>query len=199
VGALGFTLGLPGGVHDGLTEDRARSIIRELPAEVMPVLITYANTAHDAARLARYIGAAAVQFHGGIIEGELLEFRQHCPLLRTIGCLTVSGKAAISEAKQFNEPLWDSLILDSLDARTGQRGATGLTHDWAISAEIVKQSPVPVILAGGLNPENVAEAIRRVHPHGVDAHTGLEESDGSRSFPKIRAFVSAALKAFEDY
>lgn len=197
IDAVGFTLGLPDGIHDGLTEERARSIIRKLPKEVIAVLITYANTADEAARLARFTGVTAVQFHGGIADKELLKFRRRCNLLKTIGCITVSGKSAIQEVPKFRPPLWDAIILDSLDTRTGKRGATGLTHDWSVSEQIVQLSSLPVILAGGLTPDNVGEAIRRVHPHGVDAHTSLEE-DGSRSFAKIEAFATAALKAFQE-
>jgi phosphoribosylanthranilate isomerase len=196
VDALGFTLGLPHGIHDGLTEDKAASIIRELPDFVTPVLITYVDLAVEAARMTQSICAAAVQFHGGIREDELRRFRQLCPSVRTIGCITVSGESAVEVVAQFREPLWDAIILDSLDLRTGRRGATGLTHDWSISERIVQASPLPVILAGGLNPDNVAEAIRSVCPHGVDAHTGLERSDGSRDFAKIEAFAKAALEAF---
>lgn len=198
VGALGFTLGLPHGIHDGLTRDKARSIIEELPETVMPVLITYISTAHEACKLARHVGATAVQFHGGISRDELLAFRQACPDTRTIGRVTVTGATAVKESADFQPPLWDAIILDSFDPASGLLGATGIKHDWAVSAKIVQLSDLPVILAGGLNPENVADAIKRVRPHSVDAHTGLEKPDGTRSFGKIEAFTRAALEAFED-
>ncbi len=105
----------------------------------------------------------------------------------------------MQEATRFTPPLWDAIILDSRDAATGHIGATGLTHDWSISARIAQAASVPVILAGGLTPENVAEAIRVVRPAGVDAHTGLERSDGTRDFAKIEAFTRAALAAFSHF
>jgi phosphoribosylanthranilate isomerase len=197
VGALGFTLGLPYGIHDDLTEDKARSIILKLPGNVLPVLITYISTANEACRLARYTGASAVQFHGGVSSRELLAFRDACPHTRTIARVTVADEQAVEEAARFQAPLWDAIILDSFDPDTGRRGATGIMHDWSISARIVQVSIVPVILAGGLRPDNVAEAIQAVHPHAVDAHTGLEEADGTRSPAKIAAFAEAALEAFE--
>lgn len=198
VDALGFTLGLPQGLHDGLTEEKARAIIRRLPEVALPVLITYLDTATEAAQLAQYLGVGAVQFHGGIPPGELLHFRELCPSIRTIGCITVSGRSAVAKVDQFHAPLWDAIILDSLDPTTGRRGATGLTHDWSVSEDIVRAASLPIILAGGLTPENVAEAIHRVHPHGVDAHTGLEQPDGSRDFGKIEAFARSALQAFRE-
>jgi len=196
VEALGFTLVLPEGVHDDLTSDKTRRIIERLPRDVLPVLITYLQDAMDACRLAIEIGAAAIQFHGGTTEEQLSVFRSMCRGIRTIGRVTVSGPQAIDEAARFAPPLWDAIILDSLDPSTGRKGATGLVHDWSLSRRIVEVAQVPVILAGGLNPENVARAILEVRPHGVDAHTGLEEADGTRSFDKIQAFVLAARAAF---
>jgi len=197
VDAVGFTLGLPDGPHDGLTPEKAGMIIGELPPGLLPVVITYVNRADAACELARNTQAAAMQFHGGILEKELIRFRMICPDVRSIGRVTVVGQESIEEAASFKSPFWDAIILDSLDPSTGRKGATGLTHDWSLSAEIVKTASLPVILAGGLNPDNVAEAIRRVQPHGVDAHTGLEDIGGKRSFDKIRAFAEAALEAFK--
>jgi phosphoribosylanthranilate isomerase len=197
VGALGFTLGLPHGVHDDLTEDKARSIIENLPTGLLPVLITYLATAEQACRLAKFVGAVAVQFHGGISNEELLAFREACPGTRTIGRVTVKNESAVQIASGFQSPLWDAIILDSFDPETCRVGATGISHDWSISAQIVRNSPLPVILAGGLNPDNVADAIKKVRPCAVDAHTGLEEANGARSFAKIEAFTCAALNAFQ--
>lgn len=197
VDALGFTLELPSGIHDGLTRERAAHIVRKMPRGLLPVVITYLPRGTEASELAEQVKARAVQFHGGISEHELLLFRDTCPHVRTIGRVTVSGEASIEEARTFSPPLWDAIILDSRDVLTGRIGATGLTHDWSISARIVRAASVPVILAGGLSPYNVATAIRMVQPAGVDAHTGLEEPDGSRSFAKIGEFARAALAAFD--
>jgi len=197
VDSLGFTLRLPGGIHDGLTEKKAAYIISRLPEGILPLVITYEQRAQEACGLAGAVGAGAIQFHGGITPEEISLFRENCPSARTIGRVTVKGRDAIDKAAEFSPPSWDCLILDSRDLGTGKTGATGKTHDWKISAQIVRIARVPVILAGGLTAENVAQAIHQVRPHGVDAHTGLEESDGTRSFPRIEAFARAALEAFK--
>jgi len=196
VEALGFTLDVPGGVHDGLTRRKAKRIIERLPQDVLAVAITYLTDAREAGRLITEIGAQAIQFHGGISDDQIRLFRDICPHARTIGRVTVSGPESLFEADGFQPPLWDALILDSHDPATGRKGATGLTHNWNISRQIVARSSIPVILAGGLTSSNVGRAIIEVSPHGVDAHTGLEESDGARSMEKIHAFVKAALEAF---
>jgi phosphoribosylanthranilate isomerase len=197
VDAIGFTLGLPDGPHDDLTPEQTWTIVCQLPAGLLPLVITYVNRADAACELVATTRAAAMQFHGGISEGELNLFRRICPDVRTIGRVTIAGEGSIEDAASFSPPLWDAIILDSLDPCTGRKGATGLTHDWSISARIVKTASVPVILAGGLNPDNVAAAIRKVRPHAVDAHTGLEDENGVRSFDKIKAFAEEALGAFK--
>ena len=83
----------------------------------------------------------------------------------------------------------DALILDTYDPESGKGGATGKTHDWQISRAIVDAVAVPVILAGGLTPDNVEAAIAQVQPWGVDVHTGIEDPDGSRNLEKIRSFI----------
>lgn len=197
VDCLGFTLRLPGGIHDGLTEERATYIISRLPEGMLPLVITYVRSGKEACRLVTDIGAAAIQFHGGISGEEISLFRELCPSVKTIGLVTVTGAESVSNASEFTAPTWDCIILDSLNLATGRTGATGCTHDWSISAEIVKKAHLPVILAGGLTSENVAQAISRVRPDGVDAHTGLEDRDGSRNLMKIRAFAREALEAFK--
>ena len=102
-----------------------------------------------------------------------------------------------SQIKNFSQYV-DMFITDTYDPQTGRTGATGKTHDWEISREIVRISPKPVILAGGLNPENVKDAIQKVKPAGVDSHTGVESPDGKKSLRLVRKFVTETKKGFND-
>jgi phosphoribosylanthranilate isomerase len=86
-------------------------------------------------------------------------------------------------------------LLDTYDPATGRGGATGKTHDWAISREIVAAVQVPVILAGGLTPDNIVAAIQAVSPWAVDVHTGIENPDGTRNLTKLRSFITRAKGA----
>jgi phosphoribosylanthranilate isomerase len=90
----------------------------------------------------------------------------------------------------------DYLLLDSMHPTTGIVGATGLTHDWSLSARIVSSVSVPVVLAGGLGPDNVCEAIRVVHPAGVDSETNTSRNDDRRrkDLDKVRRFITNARK-----
>lgn len=86
----------------------------------------------------------------------------------------------------------DALLLDA--HKPGQWGGTGQTMDWGLAREIVSASPIPVVLAGGLRPENVAEAIERVGPYAVDVSSGVEVGPGVKDRARIRAFIRAAKR-----
>jgi phosphoribosylanthranilate isomerase len=189
--ALGFTVRLPTGIHDGLTEAKARSIIAALPPFIASVAITYAGTAREAVDLCRFLGASALQLHGDFPPQELPLVKAGLPNSKVIRSVHVTGPEALARARSLERHV-DAIILDTWDPETGRGGATGKTHDWSLSRQIVEQSRVPIILAGGLTPENVEEAIRAVRPWAVDVHTGVENPDGSRNFEKIRAFVARA-------
>jgi phosphoribosylanthranilate isomerase len=107
---------------------------------------------------------------------------------------------SLGEALAF-DPHADYLLLDTKlgddrgDPMPGWIGVTGKTHDWSVSRAIVDQCSTPVILAGGLNPENVEEAIERVRPWGVDACTGLDLYRGKKDLDKCRLFIERAKAA----
>lgn len=192
--ALGFTVRLPSGVHDGLTEAKARDIIAALPPFVASVAITYVSEPREAIDLCRYLGVTVLQLHGDFPDRQLDLVRTALPHLKIIRAVSVVGPEAIVEAQRLARRC-DALIVDSFDPATGRRGATGLVHDWSISRRIVDSVSRPVILAGGLTEENVGAAIRTVRPWAVDVHTGVETAEGMRSFTRIRAFVAAVKRA----
>ncbi|MEO8604670.1 MAG: phosphoribosylanthranilate isomerase [bacterium] len=189
--ALGFTVRLPHGVHDGLTEATARGIIAALPPFVASVAITYVESAREAVELCRYLGASTLQLHGPFPTQELPLIRAGLPHLKLIRSVHVTGPEALAQARGLTRHV-DALLLDTYDPVSGRHGATGMTHDWALSRQIVAEARVPIILAGGLTPDNVAAAIAAVQPWGVDVHTGVEDADGRRNLDKVRAFVARA-------
>jgi len=93
-------------------------------------------------------------------------------------------------------PFVNAFITDTWDPQTGARGATGKTHDWKASRRIVESAIRPVIVAGGLTPENVGRAIVQVRPAGVDSHTGVEAPDGTKDPALVRNFVEESRRAF---
>ncbi len=194
---LGFPLRLTVNKED-LSEDAAAALIRRLPAECRSVLITYLDRADTIAAFCEKLGVRTVQLHGAISVDQLRQLRQIAPELTVFKSLVVhaDNEPALRQMVLETAPFIAAYITDTFNPATGQEGATGLTHDWSISRRLVELSPRPVILAGGLTPDNVAEAIRVVGPAGVDTHTGVEGPDGRKSAAKVRAFVEAARQAY---
>jgi len=120
--------------------------------------------------------------------------KQKFPNVKIMRTIPVIDKSSIDLAKQY-EGVADYLLLDSKKKGDWQVGATGETHNWEISKQIVESVKTPVILAGGLGPDNVEEAIEKVKPFGVDSKTKTDNSKtGQKDLEKVREFVKKAKK-----
>ena len=196
---IGFPLRLTVNAED-TTEEEAREIIAKIKRKSFPVLITYLSQHSEIIDFCDFLDVEIVQLHGKIETEELRELKRKRPDLKIIKSLVVreNNFSELRASVEKLSPFVDAFITDTFDPETKAEGATGKTHDWNVSAELVKLSPKPVILAGGLNAENVAEAIRFVKPAGVDSHTGVENERGDKDPEKVKAFVRAAKKAFEE-
>ncbi len=195
---IGFPLKLSSHQED-LSENMTANIIRNFPTAVCGVLITYLKDAIEISRLCRFLGTNIVQVHGEIDESELSKLRRIAPNLSIIKSLIVKNDnmAELEDKIKIISPSVDAFITDTYDPTTGAYGATGKTHNWHTSRKLAELSTRPLILAGGLNPQNVQSAILTVRPSGVDVHTGVELKDGRKSPELVRAFISEAKKAFE--
>jgi len=194
VDLLGFPLRLP--VHaEDTSEAEARRIIRAVGPPAC-VLITYEADPGRLVDLCRFLGVRTVQMHAAVGPETLARINTAYPL--RIFKSYVVGREALSPTEFVGAyaSVCDAFITDTFDPATGASGATGQIHDWSVSAELVRVSPRPVILAGGLTPCNVARAIGVVQPSAVDAHTGLEAPDGFKDKELVRAFVRAARVGF---
>jgi phosphoribosylanthranilate isomerase len=194
---LGFALRLPAKNED-LSEADAAAIIKEIQPEHKGVIITYLTDADEIKAFCDELGVGAIQLHGDVTPEQLRKLRAIAPELYVLKSLVVKADN-IDELRTIVEDSaeWvDMFITDSFDPATGAKGATGLVHDWNISAELVRISPRPLMLAGGLDPDNVAAAIEEVRPAAVDAHSALEDATGRKDRLKVRTFVEESRKAF---
>jgi phosphoribosylanthranilate isomerase len=107
--------------------------------------------------------------------------------------IPVRGPEAVELARRY-ERCADYLLLDTAEPASGVVGATGQVHDWSVSAAVVAAVSVPVVLAGGLGPHNVAAAIERVRPAGVDSetHTSFDHDRRRKDPEKVRRFIEIA-------
>lgn len=187
--AVGFVVASPTSKRN-LPPPVAARLAAQAPVFVQTVLVT--RETHPA-RLAALQGAVptdALQVHGLGSRREAREVR------RAVHGKLILAAAPSAERPRLAEELAehaDALLLDSAD-RAGVTGGTGRTHDWRVSARVAREVGVPVVLAGGLTPANVGEAVRTVRPYGVDVSGGVEGARG-KSRAKVRKFLEEARRA----
>jgi len=184
---------------EDLSEPAAAAIIRTLRPPNYGVAITYQSTAEDIVDFMDYLGASLVQLHGDIASRELAKLKRLRPHLTVIKSLVIGKKPfeELVDTLQRLSAFVDAYITDTFDPATGASGATGKLHDLRVSRRLVELATKPVILAGGLTPENVCDAIRFVAPAGVDVHTGVEDAAGHKDPAKVRSFEAEARAGFE--
>ncbi len=198
VNFLGFPLRLPVNKED-LPEEKAAELIKTINEPNHAVLITYLDKAGGIIQFCKKLGSSIVQLHGNIKAAELKILKEEFPGITVIKSLIIRN-SNLNNLKNTIEKLYpfcDAFITDTFDPDTGATGATGKTHDWQISKTLVEFSPKPVILAGGLTPKNVKEAILFVKPAGVDSHTGVEGKNGRKDYRLVSEFVNEAKAAFK--
>ncbi|MDR0981600.1 MAG: phosphoribosylanthranilate isomerase [Methanocalculaceae archaeon] len=186
--AVGFLMGITHVTQDAVTPEAAAAMIATLPPFVEPVAVTHLTKPADLIRIVEVSHCTTLQIQDMVTQEDIAEVRAALPYLRIMKAVHVMDASAIATAKHFADTV-DAILLDT---RTADRiGGTGIPHDWNISTRIVEECSVPVILAGGLKPENVAEAVRRVRPYAVDVHNGVKKN-GVRDAERTRAFVANA-------
>jgi phosphoribosylanthranilate isomerase len=182
--AVGFIADVPTDTPREIPATRAVELARAAPPFVTTVLVTMAERPEATVDLASRVQPDVVQVHGDLSSGDLafLSAKIHGDVI----------KAVSPEDAPKYDTVADALLIDSLDESGA--GGTGETHDWDRAAELVESLDSPVVLAGGLTPENVGEAVRRVEPFAVDVASGVEADPGRKDPEAVSAFVEAGGK-----
>lgn len=188
-------LGLVGEMPSGpgpIADPEIAAIAQAAPPGATPVLLTSRTGAGEIADHVRATGVRAVQIVRTVPPGVRFELRGLLPGLTVLQVVHVEDASALAVAEEAARGA-DYLLLDSgrPSAAVPELGGTGRVHDWGVSAEIVVRSPVPVFLAGGLRPDNVAAAVAAVRPQGVDVCSGLRDGEGRLDPGRLHAFVTA--------
>jgi phosphoribosylanthranilate isomerase len=162
----------------------ASAIVAGLPPFVLPVGVFVNEDADMVRRLMDDCGFALAQLHGD-------ESASYCqslgrPVLKAIRLKDRGSFLALAEF--HGRANVRGFVIDAFEEHA--YGGTGQTVDWALAAEAARAAPI--LLAGGLTPSNVAEAIRQVRPYGVDVSSGVEERPGKKDPAKVKAFIEAA-------
>jgi len=188
--AVGFITEVPVETPRKLSLSDASRLILKVPLFVTSVLVIMPENAGQALQMIHAARPDAVQIHNPMALPELKKLKETgVKLIKTI---QVSQNAVLETLlKQVSElsGIVDAVLLDT--ALDGKAGGTGVPHNWDISSEIVHHAGVPVILAGGLNPENVRAAVRTVRPYAVDTASGIE-TGGKKDEKKLMDFIRNA-------
>jgi phosphoribosylanthranilate isomerase len=172
---------------------------KEIAAALAGTTVIGLSLSTDPGRIARTVAVLAPDIVNRARAADYLEpktvsaLRRQLAPVKMMVTVPVRGPEAVDVARRF-AGCCDYLLADTVHPTTGVVGATGRVHDWSISARIVQAVEVPVILAGGLGPENVVEAIERVRPAGVDSETRTSREDDPRrkDGDKVRRFIQLA-------
>jgi len=167
-----------------VTRETATRIIQQLPPFVAKVGVFVNPSVEEVRQAIADCSLDTLQFHGE----ETPEFCRQFGL-KALKAFRVQGPETLEALPTYSSMAW---LLDSFVA--GTRGGTGNTFNWDIAARAVEMGG-RVILAGGLTPENVADAVRKVRPYGLDGSSGVESAPGKQDAVKARAFIAAAKGA----
>src|SRR5436190_10969708 len=167
-----------------ISMDMAATIKNALPPFVVRVGV-FADATEIVVRSAALCGLSALQFHGN----EPPDFLKRFSPVTTIKAFRIQNPASLAMLPAYNTSSW---LPDSY--APAQLGGTGTTFNWDLAIQARKLGR-PIILAGGLTPDNVAEAVRKVRPYAVDVSSGVEFAPGKKDPAKLAAFIEAAKSA----
>lgn len=185
--AVGFIVDVPVDTPREIDPERAAGLVAATPPFVTTVLVLMPESAGHAVELVKTVEPDVVQLHGTFDPGEIRFVRAETGAK----VVPVVDTADESLALAYDE-VADALLVDTPSGEGG--GGTGRTHDWDATRDLSRELHSPVILAGGLTPDNVAAAVDAVDPYGVDVASGVESSDGVKDHGAVGEFVRAARR-----
>ena len=185
--AIGIVTDVPKETPREVSPERAAELIGAVPPFVTSVLVTMPEDPERTIELAEAVAPDVLQVHGSSGVGDVAYLSSKTDAT----VLTAVTADEVTLARRYAD-VADGLLVD-----TDHVGGTGRTHDWSKSRDLVADLDVPVILAGGLSPTNVAEAVTTVDPFGVDVATGVEAEGGRKDHDAVTAFVERAKQSRE--
>ena len=192
--AVGLVSAMPSGPGP-IAEHEIAAIAPTVPPGVATFLLTSLTDADAIIDQQRRCRTNTLQLVDAVAPIVYTRLRRALPGIAIVQVIHVTGNESAGEALDL-APLVDALLLDSGNPALAVKelGGTGRTHDWRVSRQIVASVRVPVFLAGGLNPDNVADAIQQARPFGVDICSGVRTA-GKLDGQKLRRFVASVAAA----
>lgn len=194
---IGVLVGQEHFSNDFVDKIAAKQIVEFVNGRCDISLVTHLTNADEIICLTKFIGNNMIQLHSDIDESEVEKIVNELPNIKLVRLIHVSTDGFIcTDYKRMKYA--DYYLLDSFNIKTNQVGGTGLTHDWNKSHELIKILNKPTFLAGGLNPNNVKEAIKIVRPYGVDVNSGCKNELGKKDAEKVKLFVKNSKETFNN-
>ena len=189
VNSLGFVVRTPSSFRN-LNLSKAKNLISKVPRNVNCVAVTVSNNARELEEICGELNIDFLQLHGRM---DLATVRDLSSKINLITAINATSKDAFELAKVYAS-IAKAVLLDS--TRKDGTGGTGVVHSWDRSRKIRDSiHPAHIILAGGLTPENVVNAISKVEPYGVDVASGVEEKPGIKNHERMLEFIAKAKEA----
>ncbi|MBA4407052.1 N-(5'-phosphoribosyl)anthranilate isomerase [bacterium] len=187
--AIGLVSEMPSG-PGVISEELIIKITALVPPGISTFLLTSKQSVVEIIKQQRRCRTNTIQICDKLITGTYKELKEALPGIKIVQVIHVTGEESLQDAIDISKDV-DGILLDSGNQKLAVKelGGTGRVHDWTISKKIVVSVSVPVFLAGGLNPENVADAIQQVHPFGVDICSGVR-SNGKLNEHKLKSFFA---------
>ncbi|PKL83629.1 MAG: N-(5'-phosphoribosyl)anthranilate isomerase [Ignavibacteriae bacterium HGW-Ignavibacteriae-3] len=194
--AIGLVSEMPSG-PGVIPEILIAEIADAMPPAISTFLLTSRQSVSEIIDQHKRCRTNTIQICDKLIGGSYLELKKAMPGIKIVQVVHVTDDESLREAEEISGFV-DAILLDSGNQKLAVKelGGTGRTHDWSVSKKIVDSVKCPVFLAGGLNPQNVSDAIRQVKPYGVDICSGVR-TDGKLDGNKLKLFfanVSDSLK-----
>ena len=189
---IGLIVEVPVQTPRKLAVEQAREIIDKISNSVKKVIVIMPSSMTDVRNIVKTLSPDYLQLHGNESPKLISEIKENFEELKLIKTFHIDNKSTLDpvldDITLYNEAI-DAVLLDT---KTDKIGGTGKTHDWNLSKKIMENIDVPLFLSGGLNPDNVKEAVKTVKPFAVDVASGVESEPGKKDFEKVKKFIHNA-------
>lgn len=201
---IGLAAGNNAGLPAEISLEQGKKVFDAVRGKIKCVALTVADSPEPIYGIIQFLRPDVVHLCGNVYyadEAFCEKAKALVPGIEILQAIGITGPEAVGQAERYGA-FCDTLILDSVDPGIAGIGAAGVVNDWDICAEIVRRVQCKVIVAGGLGPDNVADAVRATRPWGVDSltrtSTTLPDGTSRKDAEKVRRFVENAQKAATD-
>ena len=186
--AIGLVAKMPSGPGP-IADELISRIAKTVPPPVATFMLTSETSVEEIIRHHHRTNTNTIQIVDALSDGAYHELKSALPSVKIVQVIHVIDEASVAEAVNISSMV-DAILLDSGNPRLKikELGGTGRVHNWKLSRKICETAQCPVFLAGGLNPENVIQAIQEVHPYAVDVCSGVR-TDGKLDRKKVEDFI----------